>query len=295
MKPTDAPMLSADSARAVNAPPPAVTRALAQFIATHPSRRWNDACDRAGHRTILNWLGCTIGAADHPAVHAAVAAMGVLEPAPQATLYGRNDRMDICSAAMVNGIASHVFDYDDTHPGNLVHPAGPVVAAALALAERFERTGREVVDAVVIGVDVSCRVANLVYPEHYDRGWHITGTAGVLGAAAASARLLRLDAERTAMALGLAASQPVGLREQFGTMAKSFHPGAAARAGLTAALLARHGFTASPTAIEGRRGYARVVSALMRRRSATTSGRCTMTSWNSASPARPNTRAAAQA
>lgn len=99
-----------------------------------------------------------------------------------------------------------------------------------------------------------------MYPDHYDRGWHITGSTGTLGAAAGCARLLGLDEERTAMALGIAASQPVGMREQFGTMAKPFHPGGAARAGLLSALLAKHGFTASPRAIEAPRGYVQVVS-----------------------------------
>jgi 2-methylcitrate dehydratase PrpD len=117
-----------------------------------------------------------------------------------------------------------------------------------------------VVDALVLGIDVSCRVGNCIYPEHYDRGWHITGSTGMLGAAAGCARLLGLDEERTAMALGIAASQPVGLREQFGTTTKPFHPGAAARAGLTAALLASNGFTASARALEAPRGYAQVVS-----------------------------------
>jgi 2-methylcitrate dehydratase PrpD len=100
----------------------------------------------------------------------------------------------------------------------------------------------------------------MIYPEHYDRGWHITGSTGMLGAAAACARLLHLDADRTAMALGIAASQPVGVREQFGSMTKPFHPGGAARAGLTAALMAKHGFTASPRAIEAPRGIAQTYS-----------------------------------
>src|SRR5439155_25125255 len=101
---------------------------------------------------------------------------------------------------------------------------------------------------------------NAMYPDHYDRGWHITGSTGMLGAAAGCARLLKLDETKTAMALGIAASQPVGLREQFGTMTKPFHPGGAARAGLMSALLASQGFTASPRAIEAPRGFAQVVS-----------------------------------
>jgi 2-methylcitrate dehydratase PrpD len=117
-----------------------------------------------------------------------------------------------------------------------------------------------VIDALVLGVEVSCRVGNAVYPHHYDRGWHITGSTGMLGSAAACARLLGLDAVQTQMALGIAASQPVGLREQFGTMTKPFHPGAAAKAGLMSALLARHGFTSSRRALEAPRGLMQVFS-----------------------------------
>lgn len=253
-------MSSPEFLGAADSAPPPVTRILAEFVSGHSSGAWDDTVEHAAHRTVLNWLGCAIGAAHHPTVQAALAALRELEPSPQATVLGRSDRLDVAGAAMVNGISSHVFDFDDTHLGNLVHPAGPVVSAVLALAERHGGSGRELLDAVVIGIDVSCRVANMIYPDHYRRGWHITGSAGVIGAAAASARLLRLDAERTAMTLGLAASQPVGLREQFGTMAKPFHPGAAARAGLMSVLFARHGFVASTRALEAPRGFACVVS-----------------------------------
>lgn len=249
-----------------NAPP--ITRILAEFVAGHPSRGWNDAVDHEAHRTFLNWLGCAVGAARHEAAEAALAAVAELQPAPQATVAGRGERVDMASAALVNGITSHTFDFDDTHLKTIIHPAGPVASALLALAEHKGLGGREVVDALVLGIDVACRLGNLVYPEHYDRGWHITGTTGMLGAAAGCARLLKLDAQRTQMALGIAASQPVGLREQFGTMTKPFHPGAAARAGLMSALLAAKGFTSSARALEAPRGWAQVVS--------------TKTAWNEA-------------
>src|SRR6059058_3413450 len=223
----------------LNAPP--ITRLLAEYVASHATRGWSDAVDHEAHRTFLNWLGCAVGAAKHEAADAALAAMAELQPAPQATVLGRSERVDIASAALVNGITSHTFDFDDTHLKTIIHPAGPVASALLALAEVTKASGREVIDALVLGIDVSCRVGNCIYPEHYDRGWHITGSTGMLGAAAACARLLRLDAERTAMALGIAASQPVGVREQFGSMTKPFHPGGAARAGLTSALLASKG------------------------------------------------------
>lgn len=240
--------------------PPAITRLLAEFVSQHPSRGWSDAIEHEAHRTFLNWLGCAIGASGHPAVAAALAAVREFEPAAQASVLGLGVRVDIGSAALLNGISSHLFDFDDTHWKTLIHPAGPVASAAVALAEKTGASGRELIDALVLGIDVACRLGAGLYPGHYDQGWHITGSTGPLGAAAACARLLKLDARRTAMALGLAASQPIGMREQFGTMAKSFHPGAAARAGLNAALLARHGYTASTKALEASRGYLQVLS-----------------------------------
>ena len=242
---------------------PPVTQILAKFVATHPgylAGGWSDAVDHEAHRTFMNWLGCAVGAAHHEAANAALAAVTLLQPAAQASLLGRRERVDMASAALINGITSHTFDFDDTHLKTIIHPAGPVASAVLALAEHTGNTGRELIDALVLGIDVACRVGNAMYPDHYDRGWHITGSTGTLGAAAACARLLKLDAQKTTMALGIAASQPIGMREQFGTMTKPFHPGAAARAGLMSALLASQGFTASAKALEAPRGMMQTVS-----------------------------------
>ena len=242
----------------LNAPP--ITAALAHFAVEHPSRGWSDAVEREAHRTFANWVGCAIGPSQHETVIAALGAVQVLQPAPQASLLGRADRVDIASAALLNGIASHTFDFDDTHLKTIIHPAGPVAPAVLALAEHLKLGGRALLDAMVLGIEVSCRVGNAIYPDHYDRGWHITGTTGMLGSAAACSRLLGLDAARTQMALGIAASQPIGLREQFGTMTKPLHPGAAARVGLMSALMAQHGYTASKRALEAPRGLLQVFS-----------------------------------
>ncbi len=239
---------------------PPITKILAEFVTSHPQRGWSDAVDHEAHRTFYNWLGCAIGAARHEAADAAVSAVEMLQPAPQASVLGRSEQVDMASAALVNGITSHTFDFDDTHLKTIIHPAGPVASAVLALAEHRGSNGRDMLDAMVLGIDVACRIGNVMYPDHYDRGWHITGSTGMLGAAAACARLLRLDAQQTTMALGIAASQPVGLREQFGTMTKPFHPGGAARAGLMSALLASRGFTASPRALEAPRGFVQVAS-----------------------------------
>ncbi len=241
-----------------NAPP--ITKLLAAFVAKHPSGQFPAAVEREAQRTFYNWLGCAIGASRHEAADAALAAVQMLAPAPQASVLGHAEMVDMASAALVNGITSHTFDFDDTHLKTIIHPAGPVASAVLALAEHRGDRGRQVIDALILGIDVSCRIGNVMYPDHYDRGWHITGSTGMLGAAAGCARLLGLTEQQTAMALGIAASQPVGLREQFGTMTKPFHPGAAARAGLFAALLASRGFTASPRALEAPRGFVQVAS-----------------------------------
>ena len=241
-----------------NAPP--ITQILAKYVATHPSRGWDDAVDHEAHRTFMNWVGCAVGAAKHESAEAALGGVRMLQPAPQSSVLGRTDKVDMASAALVNGITSHTFDFDDTHLKTIIHPAGPVASAVLALAEVTGASGRQLIDALVLGIDVACRIGNCIYPDHYDRGWHITGSTGSVGAAAACARLMGLDEKHTAWALGIAASQPVGMREQFGSMTKPFHPGGAARAGLTSALLAKHGYTASPKALEAPRGYIQTVS-----------------------------------
>ena len=164
---------------------PAVTEILAHFVINHPSKGWSDAVDEQAHRTLANWTGCAIGASRHEPVEAALRAVMMLEPAPQASILGRTERVDIANAALINGISSHTFDYDDTHLKTIIHPAGPVASALMALSELLDSSGREVMDALVLGIEVSCRVGNCIYPDHYDRGWHITGTTGILGAAAA--------------------------------------------------------------------------------------------------------------
>ena len=123
-----------------NAPP--ITQALARFVASHPSRGWSDAVDHEAHRTFLNWAGCAVGGARHESAEAALGAVRMLQPAPQSSILGRDEKVDMASAALVNGITSHVFDFDDTHLKTIIHPAGPVASALLALAEVTGASGR---------------------------------------------------------------------------------------------------------------------------------------------------------
>src|SRR5437016_2904054 len=237
-----------------------VTKKLAHYIVSAQSADLPAPVRKEAARTLLNWVACRVGGSRHETVGVAVSALASFSGPAQASILGRHERFDIMNAALINGISSHVLDYDDTHTRNIVHPAGPVISAILALSEHRPVSGRDFVTALVVGVDVECRIGNSVYPKHYDVGWHITGTAGVFGAAAASGKLLGLSEQQMLWAIGLAATQPVGLQEMFGSMTKSFHPGRAAQNGLTAALLASKNFTSSEQSLEAKYGWLNVVS-----------------------------------
>jgi len=237
------------------------TRALARYVAAARFEALPGPVVHEAVRSLVNWMGCAIGGAHHESVDIALASFAPFAGPPQAALPGRAERADCLLAALASGIASHVADFDDTHPDLMVHPSGPVAAALLPLAEWRAASGPELVNAFVAGVEAECRVARAVLPAHYEIGWHITGTAGVIGAAAACARLLGLDEAQTTWALGIAATQASGLREMFGSMCKSLHVGRAAQGGLAAALLAEQRFTSADTALEGARGFMHVLSA----------------------------------
>jgi 2-methylcitrate dehydratase PrpD len=255
------PALAADEKGAANkAAAQGVTRALARYIV---NARYEDLpanVRKEGTRTLLNWVGVAVGGSHHDTVDRAVAALNPFSGPRQASLLGRRERFDIMNAAFLNGVSSHIFDFDDTHLKTIIHPAGPVVSAILALSEYHPVSGKDFLNAVVLGVETECRIGNAVYPNHYDIGWHITGTAGVFGAAAAAGKLLGLTEQQMVWALGLAASQPVGLRESFGSMNKSFNPGRAASNGLFAAILASKNYTSSEGMIEAKRGWANTIS-----------------------------------
>jgi 2-methylcitrate dehydratase PrpD len=237
-----------------------VTRSLARYVVSARTEDLPAGVRKEAVRTLLNWVGCAVGGSRHEAVDIAIHALSPFSGPAQATILGRRERMDVSHAALMNGISSHVFDFDDTHLRTVIHPAGPVASAILALAEYHPVNGADFLNALVLGAEVECRIGNAVYPAHYDVGWHITGTVGPFGAAAAAGKLLHLSEQQVIWALGLAATQPVGLREMFGSMTKSFHPGRAAQNGLMAAWLASKNFTSSSAALEAPRGWAQVLT-----------------------------------
>ncbi|MGV6874342.1 MmgE/PrpD family protein [Pseudochelatococcus sp. B33] len=237
-----------------------VTRALAEWIVAQHDADLPADVEKEATRTYLNWFGCAIGGARHETVEVALRAIEPFVGPRTTAVLGRREKVDMPNAAFLNGISCHVLDYDDTYLQSMIHPGGPAASALAALAETYPVSGRELLHALAIGVEVTCRIANCVYPDHYDRGWHLTGTAGVIGTAAGAGYLLNLNTRQMVWALGIAATQASGLREMFGTMCKSFHAGRAAQNGMTAALFAQAGFDSSERALEAPRGFANVLS-----------------------------------
>ncbi|MBZ9922221.1 MmgE/PrpD family protein, partial [Mesorhizobium sp. BR1-1-7] len=237
-----------------------VTATLARYVVSAPADSVPGNVRREAVRSFLNWTGCAVGGSQHASVDIALAAVSPFAGRDQASILGRGERLDALNAALLNGIASHVFDFDDTHLRTIIHPAGPVASAILSLAQLRPVSGRDLLHAFILGVEVECRIGNAVYPAHYDIGWHITGTAGVFGAAAAAGRLLGLTEQQMIWALGIAGTQSSGFREMFGTMCKSFHPGRAAQNGLLSAFMAQRDFTSSNRVLEAPRGFAHVMS-----------------------------------
>ena len=225
-----------------------VTRRLARYIISAKPQDLPHSVRQEGTRTLLNWVGCAVGGSRHETVDIAIGALAPFSGPAQASVLGRKERMDVMNAALMNGISSHIFDYDDTHLRTIIHPAGPVASAILALSEHQPVSGRDFCTLWCWAWRWNAASATPCIPR-------ITTWAGTSrerracsGRPRRSGKLLGLTEQQMVWALGLAATQPVGLSEMFGTMTKSFHPGRAAQNGLTAAMLASRNFTSSDQA-----------------------------------------------
>ena len=234
-----------------------VSAILGAFVAKRSASEIPESVKHQGRRAILNAFGTALCSAQDPAVEGAARAMSALSGPAEAGLIGRSERLAPAEAAFVNAIAMNLLDFDDTHLPTVIHPTAPVAPVAIGLGEARRLSGADVLAAFVLGAEAECRIGNLVSPGHYARGWHITSTCGAFGAAAAAARLLGLDADRTGHALGIAASLSSGIVENLPSAAKNASVGNAARNGVLAAYLAAESFTAAPMAIEGGLGWAR--------------------------------------
>ena len=237
-----------------------LSRRLAAFV--HRSR-WEDVPEpvRAhAMRAVFNGFGTALGGSSDQAMLRLTKSLAPFSAGENATVIGHTHRRDALTAAFLNAAAINVFDFDDSHAGTIIHPTAPVLPVVLALAEMRPVSGAELLHAFTLGVEVACRIGNAVSPSHYDRGWHITSTCGILGAAVAAAKLLELGENEILWALGNASAQASGLVETLGFMAKSTGVGNAARGGLVSALMAQSGVEGPPAPLEGPRGFLKVCS-----------------------------------
>lgn len=235
---------------------PPVTARLAARVAGLAYESLPAEIRELARQCLLDWLGVTLAGAREPLSRILLAEAAEQGGAPVSSLIGHALRVPAQQAALVNGAASHALDYDDVNLALTGHPTVAVVPGLLALAEARGATGAQFLTAFVAGYETVCRVGALVAPGHYARGFHSTATAGSFGAAAACARLLGLDAARTATAFGIAGTQAAGLKAMFGTMCKPLHAGKAAQNGLLAASLAARGFTSRDDVLEAPQGFA---------------------------------------
>ncbi len=207
-------------------------------------------------RAIVDTIGVALAGRSAPYLGALESVLEVASAPGTATLWGCGGRKaSVLHAAMINGVAAHALDFDDCSTTMGGHPSAPVVPAILALAETEGARAADVFAAYLTGVEVETRLARGLLPHHYEKGWHPTATLGVFGAAAASARLLGLDAGGMATTLAMAVSMASGLKSNFGTPVKPMHVGQAAHNGVLAALLTGNGMTANVEAFEHNYGF----------------------------------------
>jgi 2-methylcitrate dehydratase PrpD len=237
-----------------------ITRRLAEFVVCTSSSDIPPDARLQARRALLDTLGVTLAGSNENASRIVASMIREQGGVEESTVLGHGFQAPAAEAALVNGTSGHALDFDDVNSSMRGHPSVPLLPAVLAVAEKLGSSGRDVVDAFVLGFEVECKIGRLIGGPHYTLGWHPTSTFGTLGAAAACARLLHLDADHTQAALGVGASLASGARRNFGSMTKPLHAGWAARNGIVAAILAGRGFTADAEALEAVDGWLNAAS-----------------------------------
>jgi 2-methylcitrate dehydratase PrpD len=236
-----------------------ITENLARWAASTSWEALPAAVAHQAKRSLMNFFAVALTGCRDATIETALASLAAFSCGGQATVIGRRERLDTLSAAFINAAGANVLDFCDTHVPTAIHPTAPLVPALLALAEMRQVHGRDLLLALVLGQEIACRIGLAISPSHYSKGWHITATCGVFGAAAGSGKLLGLHPEQMVWALGLAATQAAGLCECLGTPAKSIGVGNAARNGLWSALLAARSLAGPAEPLNGVQGYYRAL------------------------------------
>jgi 2-methylcitrate dehydratase PrpD len=237
-----------------------VTRRLAEFSVETRYRDLPAEVVEKGKERILDTLGCMIAGCTEALASLMLKYVEETGGRPEATIVGFGHKTDVAKAALVNGTLGHALDFDDTQISFSGHPSTVILPATLSLGEKMNCSGEAILEAFLVGFEVACKIGRGVNPRLYENGWHATSVIGTLGAAVAAGKVLGLDADEMTSALGLAASQSCGLKENFGTMTKPLHAGKAVESGVISALFAKDGFTASQQILEAKRGFCAVFS-----------------------------------
>ena len=235
------------------------TEKLAQFVVhSNFDNMPPEAIDLAKD-AIMDGLGVTLGGSTETAGKIVAQYVKEVGGNPQAGVIGHGFKSSAAQAALANGTMAHALDYDDVLVIMTGHATVPILPVVLALGEMHRCSGRDVLEAFIIGIEVEGKIGLGIGRHHYDVGWHSTATLGTMGAAAAASKILGLNVTQTMNAFGIAASEAAGLRQNFGTMTKPFHAGNAAKNGIVAAILAQKGFTASESIMENPLGFCSVL------------------------------------
>ena len=234
-----------------------ITRILARYAALSRYEELPKSVQHEGLRAFVNYIGCAVGGSREDNVVMMLKFLGEFNGGAHATVIGHRNKLDVLNATFVNCMSSAALAFNDTHFATVAHPTSPVAAALLALGERAPLSGRELLHALILGVEIQCRVGLILVtpPAQSAVGLSMQGIAGGIGAAVAAGKVLGLDEAHMAVAIGLAANQSAGLRQAQSTMASHFTPGHSARCGVQAALLAQRGFECSDNMLEGFKGY----------------------------------------
>lgn len=232
---------------------PEVTREVAEWTAGFANADVTPSARLWTIHALLDWAGVTVAGAREPLSE--ILTEQYAEAEGPCTVIAQGKRARAHDAALINGSAGHALDYDDVNFRLHGHPTVPVAPVVLALAEQHGYSGEDVIRAFIVGYEVECALGGMAGDEHYNNGFHVTGTMGTFGAAAAAANLMGLNADQTVNAIGIAATQAAGIKSMFGTMTKPLHAGKAAMNGMIAAQLAAKGFTAGHNAIECQQGF----------------------------------------
>lgn len=231
------------------------TAALAEFGISTPTSTFPSEVVHAGRRAILDTMGVALAGSRELPAHLAVEYISNRGSTPESTIWGTGSQVTSQDAAMANGIAAHVLDFDDTNDSMRGHPSVPILPAVFAMGERADTSGLDVLAAFIVGVEAACKLGYFTGQDPYDHGWHVTATHGLIGATVGAGRLAGLSVGQLRHAIGIAVSFTGGVRGNFGTMTKALHVGRAAQSAIMAVELAQIGFTASTTAIEDDFGY----------------------------------------